>query len=423
MIKIPAPLIRFPILALALCAACAALCLSACLFDKPKEEVDLTLAHVPPNADRIRVVAVAKGDTSKVIAQLYSGAWTKRPLHFGMGGAQGVACFLRVEAYEGDFLVYMSLIPSSQNAGDPTFYPNVDAAWPGVVITSVTRDSNRINIGTEFRNAPAKAFWRLAPNTPKKGPPRTGEKTLDSDSSVFHLGTAGLVLGTYIIATLIDSANTPLSVQLPDTLLTDEALAPSGASIQILDATRVGDNVEISLDIKNFAMPIRDEPAPGRGWPMAHDARGMRLLPDFHYKEQDITHMTGPAWELDGVTTLVIALHYADSTRVRPVVAASVPVASALLDRASLPRVKIISHEIVGGVFKLKTDTANLGDGKHYHVFRDVLLADDYQRCHTDNCVIDSTVWKGATRLITAVVDATHNLYVPQSKDTLDGPF
>lgn len=406
-------------------AMAAALVLAACLFDKTREEVDLTLTHVPEGTDRIRIVAVDKADTSKVLGELLKEKWTGRPLHFALGEAQGKECFLRVEGYQDTFLVYVALIPPGKNSGDPVFYPNVDAAWPGVVFASVVRNPDTIDIGTVFRNTPKNTYWVLAPNSPAKGHlPTPGERTLNSNAPVFHLAVPGLVSGTYMIATLFDSAtNTALPVQLRDTLLTDEALTPSGSAVEIVNATRIGDSVEIQLSYKNFSMPSKDDPVRAKGWPMAHDARGLRILPDFHYKDQDITRMSGPAWELDGVTTLVIALHYADGVRVRPLVSASVPVATALLDRSSLPTVKVVSGQAVGNSFRFIVTSANLIDGRHYHVFRDKLLADEYQLCRHDTCMIDSSVWVGAGRLIAAVVNADHSLFVPVSRDSLLAPF
>jgi hypothetical protein len=402
----------------------ASLLLAACLFDKAREEVDLTLTHVPAGTERIRIVAVEKSDTSKQLGVLHRQAWTGAPIHFALGKAQGKNCLLRVEGYQDTFLVYLSLITPERNS-DQVFYPNVDAGWPGVVITSVVRTVDTIDIGTVFRNTPEKTYWELAPNSPPKGgTPRPGERTLSSNAPVFHLAVPGLLSGTYIIASLFDSATSKvLPVQLRDTLLTDEALSPSGSSVEIVDATRIGDSVEIQLSVKNFSAPSKDEPVRGRGWPMAHDARGLRILREFHVKDGDMNRMTGPAWALDGVTTLVIALHYADSVRVRPLVSASVPVATALLDRTSLPTVNIVSAEVIGTSLRFVVNSTNLVNNRHYHVFKDQLLANDYQLCRQNTCMIDSSVWVGAKRLIAAVVNEDHTLFVPVSKDTLNAPF
>jgi hypothetical protein len=408
----------------ALASIAMALLLAACLFDKTREEVDLTLTHVPAGTERIRIIAVEKSDTSKQLGELHSQAWTGGPLHFALGKAQGKECFLRVEGYQDTFLVYLALIPPGKG-DDQVFFPNVDAAWPGVVITSVVRTGDTLDIGTEFRNAPPNTYWELAPNSPLKGkPPRPGEKTLSSNAPVFHLAVPGLISDTYIITSLFDNATgMALPVQLRDTLLTDEALSPSGSTVEIVDATRIGDSVEIQLSVKNFSPPAKDEPVRAKGWPMAHDARGLRVLSEFHVKDGDMNRMAGPAWALDGVTTLVIALHYADGVRVRPLVSASVPVSTALLDRSSLPTVNIVSGQVVGTSLKFIVTSANLINGRHYHVFRDQMLATDYQLCRKDTCLVDSSVWVGAKRLIAAVVNEDHSLFVPVSRDTLLAPF
>jgi hypothetical protein len=416
--------VRIVCIARILLLAAALLALAACLFDQPQEEVDLSLSHVPEGTQSIRIVAVEKADNSKIIAPLHSQAWTGKPIHFALGKAQGKECLLRVEGYQDGYLVYLSLIPSAQPSAEAVAYPNVDAAWPGVVIETVARESSQIDIGTVFRNAPAGAKWILAPNSPAKGgAPRPGEKTLTSNSGVFHLGTVGLVPGTYIITTIADSAGKPLSVQLPDTLLTDEALSPAGSSVTIVDATRKGDKVQIALAYGKFAMALTDEPAPGRGFLMAHDARGLRPLPGFKMKGSSFDTLIGPASELAGVTTLVVALHYSDSVRVRPLASASVPVATALLDRDSLPWFQIRSSAKNGNLLRVIMDSKNRIGDRHYHIFRNDLSASVYQRCHSDTCDVEQSIWNGAQRLVIALFNADHTLFVPQVKDTLDGPF
>jgi hypothetical protein len=232
-----------------------------------------------------------------------------------------------------------------------------------------------------------------------------------------------LVPGTWITADLRDSADQPLPMQVTDSLLTDEVVTPSGASVEILDATRVGDMIEIKLDVKNFTAPSRDEPVPGRGWANVLDARGLRPIEDFHAVDNDITRLTGPAWRLGGVTDIVVALHYANGSRVRPLAADTVKASIALLDRASLPSVKIASHETDGTAIKINFTLANFTTDMHVHVYKDEVNAPEYMLCRGTSCSIQPDVWTGAKRLIAVVVNPDHSIFTPQSRDTLNAPF
>lgn len=406
----------------------AAICLTACLFDKAPEEVDLTLSKIPAGTDYVIVRAVDKSDTSiRIEEQLFSGDYSPgMTLHFGLGKVQGREdkTLLRVEGYRDSLLVYMALIPPGRGSTDEVLFPNVTQEWPTISFAQFKKDTGGYVLTTVIRGDKAGTRWRLTPNAPQPN-----QKTFAVSGNSFPLSLGGLVPGTWIAAELIDSADKLLPVQVTDSLLTDEVVSPSGATVEILDALRVADtatqsdSVEIKLEVKNFTPPSKDEPAPGRGWAKVLDARGLRPIPDFNVVDNDITRIKGPSWRLNGVTQIVVALHYANGSRVRPLVSDTVAASVALIDRSTLPTVKIVSHAPNGTSIKLTFVKTNFVGEQHVHVYKDQVNALEYQLCRGITCDVLPDVWTGATRLIAVVVNPGHSLFTPQSRDTLNAPF
>lgn len=405
--------------------AAAVLALTACLFDKPKEEVDLTLTKVPAGTDRIVVKAVDKSDTSVVIeANLFSAAYVPGKVYtFGLGKAQGKQdnVLLRVEGYRGSLMVYMSLIHARKGSTDEILFPDVTHTWPTITFSRVAKESSAYAFSVVMKGAPEGARWRLTPNVPQPNQLR-----FHPSGDGFSLGTGGLIAGTWITAQLTEADTSKvLPVQVPDSMLTDELVSPSGGTVKILDAIRNGDTVEFTLDVKNFTPPSRDEPAAGRGWAKVLDARGLRPIPDFTVVNDDITKISGPAWRLGGVTDIVVALHYANGSRVRPLAADFIKASAVLLDRPSLPKVKIASRESVGTAIRLTFAQTNFETGMHVHVFKDEVdeVSGVYQLCLTSTCSVQPDVHTGAKRLIAIAVNPNHSLYTPQTRDTLNVPW
>jgi hypothetical protein len=405
-------------------------CLTACLFDKPPETIDLKLSKLPEGTDSIVVRAVDKSDTNIVIVStLHTQKYTPgMVLNFPVGAIQGreSTTLLKVEGYRGSLLVYLSLIPSASNSTDEVLFPDVTQNWPTISFTNVTQDSTGYFLTTAIRGAPANVRWLLSPNVPQANQLNF---SLSADSTTFRLGLTGLVRGTWIKAVLRESNNKDLPNQVSDSMLTDEVIAPSGASVDILDARRVvdtvtqADSIEIKLDIKNFTPPSRDEPMPGKGWPIVLDARGLHPIKDFHVDENDFTHLIGPTWRLAGVSQIVVALYYADSSRVSPLISDTILSSAALIDRTTLPTVKIDSHQTIGTSIRCQMTWTNFKSGMHVHIYRDQVGNSEYQLCYKNICDVQASVSNGATRLIAIVTNANHSYFIPQSRDTLLAPF
>ena len=410
--------------------AAAALCLAACLFDKAPEEVDLTLPKAPAGTDYVIVSAVDRSDTNIIVEEkLFSGDYTPgMTLHFGLGKVQGreAKTLLRVEGYRDSLLVYLSLIAPGRNSTDEVLFPDVTQGWPTIAFTRFEKVGDNYVLTTATRGRPVGPPWRVGPNVPVPN-----QLHLVSTGNAFTLGPTGLVAGTWITAELLDTSDTSkvLPVQVPDSLLTDELLAPSGATVEILDAQRVADtatqadSVVITLDVKNFTRPSKDEPIPGKGWAKVLDARGLRPIPDFAAVGNDISRIVGPSWRLAGVTNIVVALHYANGSRVRPLISDTVEAAIALVDRRTLPTVKIASHSANGTNIRCNLTRTNITGEIHVHIYRDQVLDKEYELCRTAVCDVQPNVWTGAKRLIAVVVTPTHGIFTPQSRDTLNAPF
>ncbi len=407
-----------------------AICMTACLFDKSPETIDLTLSKLPGGTDSVIVRAVDKSDTNIVIvntliAKKYRPGMT---LNFPVGAMKDreANTLLKVEGYRGSLLVYLSLIPTASNSSDEVLFPDVTQNWPTISFTNVTKDSTEYVLTTAIRGAPANVRWLLSPNVPK---PNQTSFPLSGEVSDFKLGLTGLIPGTWITAVLRDTNNKDLPNQVPDSMLTDEMIAPSGASVKILDVKRVADtttqedSIEIKLEVKNFTSPSKDDPIPGRGWAKVLDARGMRLIKDFHVIDNDITRLRGPSWRLGGVTQIVVALHYADNSRVRPLIADTILSSIALLDPSKLPSVKIDSHLANGTSIRCRMTWTNFTTDMHVHIYRDQVGDPEYQLCRNNICDVPASVTAGATRLIAIVVNPNHSYFTPQSRDTLTAPF
>jgi hypothetical protein len=390
------------------------LAFSSCLFDKPKEEVQLSLTNVPAGVEKIRVVAVDRNDTSKILAALEEVAWTGQALRFPLGAAQGKDWIIRVEGYENDFLVYLTLIPSGEYASDTTRHVNVTPGWPAVWFTHVTRDSTSVRFTTDFRLVPSGVHWHLTPGA--------GADYIPSFTPDLSVALAKIKPGSLITADLHNADHSTLPVQLPDTMLADEALAPAGSTVRITDAFSSGDSVFLTLEYQNFRMPQKDEPTPGQGIPKVLDARGLSPLAGFNMVDGDSSRMAGPASSLDGVEKLVVALHYANNMRIRPPAADTVDAATALRLRVAAPSVKILSFAAQGAQLQVVLEKQNF-TGLHVHISRDDLNSTDYQLCHTDTCSVDSPIWKGAKIVIVAAHrDEDHSLFRPLVADTLIPP-
>jgi hypothetical protein len=221
-----------------------------------------------------------------------------------------------------------------------------------------------------------------------------------------------------------------MEVQSPDTMLSDEALNPAGSSVQIVDAfLGTNDSVNILLNVRNFQLPLRDEPIPGRGTPMVHDKRGLRLIPEIQLVPGYLTHLVGPAWALSGVDTFVVALHYnsplgsALTFRIRPTVSDTMASADALRLAATRPSQQILSHTYSAGRDTLYLNLERLNfNGLHNHIFRNITGDPNYQLCFTDRCAVDSSLWNGASALVVAAHDGSHNMIIPVVKDSISLP-
>lgn len=386
----------------------------ACVFDKPKEEVQLTLDKVPAGTEQIQVVAVDKDDTAKVLGILVAKTpWVPgQTLHFPLGPAQGKEWLLRVEGYKNGILVYLALIPEAEYTTDTVSHPDVTPGWPAVLFASASHDSLKAVFTVGFRNLPDSSHWRL----------KLGTGYLASSTAEISIPVSLIKPGARLVADLHSSDSSALPVQVPDTILADEVLSPSGASLQIIDAFSANDSVFIKLDCRNFRLPSKDEAIPGQGNPVALDARGLRPLAGFGMVKNDSSRLAGPSSALNGVDNVVVALHYATGMRVRPPVADTVAAESALRSRVAAPAVKIIADSIVGSNLRLILQRENFS-GLHCHITRDVLNTSDYEICRSDTCLVDSTVWKGAARVIVAAHrDEDHSLARPLVADTLIPP-
>lgn len=406
-----------------LLALLAVLSLASCLFDKPEEKVELTLSKVPAGTDRIRVVAVDRQDTSKVLGVVFEGAWASgRPLAFSLDKASGKDWLLRVEGYQGDYLVYRARIPSGKSGADSAVHEAVNGTWPAVVITAVRRDGDSVRITTAFRAVPDGLHWHLNLGADSLG----DTKYTPIFNREFALAASAIDPGSIMTAELRREDHTRFPVQEPDTLLGDEARAPSGSEVQIADAYRDGDSVRLTLAYKKFRVPLVDEPTPGQGFPMVHEAGSLRIVPGFRMKDgDDIINLSAPASALSGIKTLVVALHYANQMRIRPAVADTLEAATALSPRVLLPTLKIASHSIQGNVLTLVLERGNF-QGFHVHIYRERIQwpgSTAYQLCHAGTCEVGAGIWQGAKQVVVSVQrDGTHELLQPIVGDSLAIP-
>ena len=186
---------------------------------------------------------------------------------------------------------------------------------------------------------------------------------------------------------------------------------------------RDGDSVRLTLALDNFQIPLVDFPTPGQGKPMVHDARGMRLIRGFKTVGDDITHMVGPAFDLDGVDKFVVALHYMNEMRIRPAVADTLESVEAL--RAQPPTFRILSRTVTGSELWIVLERHNF-DGFHIHIYKDELIwpgSPNYQLCTMDTCKIRANTWQSANTLVLAIHKDNHDILKPIVQDTLLAPF
>lgn len=406
--------LRFPMLP----ATClAALALAACLFDKAREEVELTLTGVPASVEEVQVVAVERRDTAKVLATLVSRtAWSEgRVLRFPLGKAQGEDWLLRAEGYQDDHLVYLSLIPPGN---DPDSIRRVDVTpgLPAVIFTGVTRDSLNATFTTAFRKVSGEVHWQLNPK---------GRDSVRSSNPTLTVKLADVPPGTVLTADLRDENHQALAVQLPDSILADEVLSPAGSKVRITGASTSDDTVFLELAYENFQEPSVDEPIPGRGLPRAYDQNGRRIS-GLKTNAGNIARLWGPASALSGVTKVIVALHYADNMRIRPLVADTVEAAAVLQAPAAAPALDILSQARKGDNLEVILERRNFR-GLHTHFYRDKVEwprpTVAYQLCHTDTCAVLPAVWQGARMVyVAAHKDETHDQIRPLVVDSLVPP-
>ncbi len=391
----------------------------SCLGEQSGEDVTVMLSKLPSTSDSVVVKALDPSDTSKVLGILYQGPWvsgTSKTL--SLGGAQGKDWVLRVEGYQGGYLIYLVLIPSNKDGGsDTALHIDVRANLPAVFFTSLAREPDSVKIGTEFRLKPAGAHWHLNFVTCKKDYLISFLPDLAVDTSLLGGNNCAL-----LVADLRLESHKPFPVQLPDTLLVKEALAPAAAGVQVIDAYRVLDTVYLAVSVVNFKLPLVDEPTPGQGIPMVYDANRFRLLPEFKLVPGKSWQMVGLASSLMNVSKLVVALHYANKMRIRPLVADTLDAALALRAKTELPTLRVLSHTVKGSNLDLVLERTHFTN-MHCHIYRNQLGASDYQICTTDSCSVEASIWQGATSLVLAAhLDQTHLLFKPVVKDSLPLP-
>jgi hypothetical protein len=393
-----------------------ALALFACLFDKPKEEVELDLTNVPAGTEKIRVLAVKASDTSAIIDELLplSDYAAGKTLQLPLKRAQGKDWHLRVEGYRNGILVYLVIIP--RNPSDGPIYADVTNTWPGVLFTAVTRDSAAVHFTTTFRSVPGgkNNHWHL-------------NLSADPDDYIISpLPNLTVPLnrikpGSLLTIDVRDSNHVALPIQMPDTMLADEALTPAGSAVRITEAWSKGDSVFITLAYQNFLLPQVDLPKPGRGYVTALDARGLRPLA-IKSIDGGLTKMGGLADALIGVDKLVIALTYANGMRIRPAVADTIDAATAQLPRVAAPAVKILfSSTKDDSLLQVVLERTNYA-GLHNHVFRDEIGSLDYQLCYTDTCMVEPGIWKGAKKVYIVAHRENHSMVRPIVVDSLIPP-
>lgn len=395
--------------------------LAGCLFDKPEDKVELKLSKVPDGADQIKVTAVSASDTSKVLAAVYQGAHKPgATLRFSLGKATGKDWMLKVEGYQKGYLVYKALVPSGEGGNTEAEIIPVRQGLPGVVIDSIKRDGDSITFHTSFRNTPDTLHWHLNIGADSLG----GNNYIISYEPSKTVEAIRFDPGSLISFDLHEPETHRLfPVQEPDTMLANEALGTAKSSVKITEAYTEGDSVHILLSLANFRLPLVDEPTPGQGFPYVLDKATYRRLTDFKpRKTGDITRLVGPTWALNGVKDILVALHYADDMRIRPLAADSVSSEIALRTVEKVPTVDIVSYSIAGDVLNLVLKLEN-ADGYHTHVYGDRVTwptNGPYQICYETTCEVGPTIWKNAKKLFVSVQqDVSHNLLRPLVVDSL----
>jgi hypothetical protein len=398
-----------------------AVILAACLFDKPAEEVQLSLTKVPGNVDRIRVVAVDPDDTSKVLDNVYAGSWQPgKTVKFSLGKATGKDFMLKVEGYQKDFLVYLSFVPSGKGGSDASVQVPVNRGLPAVFITQLARvkDVDSILFTSAFRAAPAGLHWHLG-----FGADSTGDRNYTPVyQSAVKVPSSAIDPGSILVADLHYESHERFPVQDPDTILADEALAPAGSTVRITDGYLENDSVHLRLAFTHFRVPDVDEAKPGQGFPKVLEKANFRILTDFRFVDGDPTHLVAPVWTLDRVQTVMVALYYANGMRIRPLASDSMAAATVLRTKESIPAVKVASYEIKGDTLTAVLTRTNF-QGYHVHIYRDFMRwpnPEIYQTCYSGICAIGPAIWMGAKKLIfSAQQDLTHGLPAPIVSDTL----
>ncbi len=423
-------MIKRSVFRLGLAGVClAAVALAGCLFDKAGEEATLTLTNVPDSVTHVIITAVDRADTSKQLAFLYDNdSWDPTDkIHFDLGNAAGKHWLLRVEGYRKDILVYLSLIPSGkESASETALFPDVTNTWPAIEIIDAAREGDSIRIKIIPRRTGAGNHWHIFAGTDSGQDPRPYKAVLDGYETTVPVGH--LIPKSLFIVDLRDPSHEPLPIQVKDTMLAGEALAPAHSSVSIDDAFAKDGEVNITLSYKNFKLYDLDDPLPGFGYPMVHDARGMRPIKSFKFKDGDITSIKGPAGDLDGVKQIVVALHYATGLRIRPAAADTVDVTQAISAQVLRPKMRILSHSInPDSTLKLTLERLNFEQATHVHIYRNKFVwpdPTDYQVCHEDVCNIKKVLWKDARSIIVVVhTEPTHDPYSPAVIDSVVTPF
>jgi hypothetical protein len=339
-----------------------------------------------------------------------------------LGSAQGQNWLAKVKGFQNALLVYHAVIPS-----DPSNLPvqlEVRSGWPAVFFTSTALDTtpspDSIKFMTDFRLLPSGAHWHLNYS------PVQYDIAYASWLNV-AITNPNLQKGKFVIADLhVNGTHALVPVQEPDTMLVDEAFSPSGSKVRISEAyTDTSNNVHLMLALEKFKIPSVDSAIPGEGVPMLHNKQGLRLIPSFHHVAGDISHLVGPADDLIGIDTIVVALHYAVGVRIRPPIQDALPVANALRSRSIIPTLSISGFKISS------TDTNELSltlartkfSDLHTHIYRNNFADAQYQICEVDECLVAARVWKGAKTLVVAAhFSGTHNPVMPLVTATVTLP-
>jgi hypothetical protein len=388
--------------------------ISACLDPKNEDEVELTLSKLPAGVDSLNITLVNFNDTGIVYETLWANtALPRTPFLARLGSAQGKNWLAKVKGYQNSLLVYHVVIPS-----DPSNLPlqlEVRSGWPAVFFTSATLDTtgspDSIKFMTDFRLLPAGSHWHL------------NYSPIQYDiayASWLNVATTNpnLQKGKFVTADLhVNGTHALVPVQEPDTILVDEALSPSGSKVRISEAyTDTSNMVHLMLALEKFKLPSLDSAIPGEGIPMLHDKRGLRLIPGFHHVPGDVSQLVGPADDLIGIDTIVVALHYAVGIRIRPPIQDALPVANALRSRSVIPTLSVTSFKISAAdtSMLLLTLARTNFSGLHAHIYRNAFGDAQYQICEVDECSVSERVWKGAKTLVVAAhFSGTHNPVIP----------